>query len=185
MIYQMKAFVPGDILTDDVSLGVRLYGAYCNDSSTIEGSFQLYYSDTAFEIYDYGPAGDTQNHIANQTDQLTNGFDSSSGDEMASEFSDGVAEYEEVEGSLFTSAKSSLQDYQFFDLQSIPAVITGLSFVTSIMTSIFNSMGGVSGAGIVLSVLFSVMLVSVVSGLYRYYVSSGKSGKHDKKGGGG
>lgn len=184
MYYKLNAFIPGDVFTDDIGLGVRLYGAYSNSSSAVEGTFRLYFDNTAVELFDYGPSGNTQNHIANQTDQLTNGYDSSVGDSTSSAFSDGVLEYETVEGSLFTSAKTGLTDYQFFDIQSVPAVVTGLSFVTSIMTGIFNSMGGASGAGIVLSVLFSVMLVSIVAGLYRYFVSSGRSGKHDKKGGG-
>lgn len=181
--FDFEVYIPGDMMSSYISLKCVVSGAVGVDSS--QDPYLNFTADYCYlYLYDCGSTTGSQNETAKQTDDLTNGFDSSSGDAVASEFSDGVAEYEEVEGSLFTSAKSSLQDYQFFDLQSIPAVITGLSFVTSIMTSIFNSMGGVSGAGIVLSVLFSVMLVSVVSGLYRYYVSSGKSGKHDKKGGG-
>lgn len=111
---------------------------------------------------------------------VMNGFDSSSGNQSHSRFQNGVAEYESAEGSLFTSAKSGMDGYTFFDFSSIPAMLTGMSFVTSIMTSIFNSMGGSSGAGIVLSVLFSVMLVAMAIGLYRYFVSSGKT---NKKGG--
>lgn len=50
-----------------------------------------------------------------------------------------------------------------------------MSFVTSMMTSVFVSMGGETGpVGIVLSVLFSVMIVSLAIGLYRFYVSKGK-----------
>ena len=172
-------FFPGNMAG---SIGVSyqfIYQSMNLSINDIQTRFTCHY-----ELFDFGPAGDTQNHIANQTDELTNGYDNSAGESTSSQFSDGVAEYEEVEGSLFTSAKSGLQDYEFFNLESVPAVITGLSFVTSIMTSIFNSMGGASGAGIVLSVLFSVMLVSIVAGLYRYFVSSGKSGRHNKKGGG-
>jgi len=179
-----KFFIPGDLISDVANLKCVVSGAVGTDSayepylSIVIDSWDLY-------LYDYGPSGNTQNHIANQTDQLTNGYDSSVGDSTSSVFSDGVSEYEEVEGSLFTSAKSGLADYQFFDLESEPSVLTGISFVTSIMTGIFNSMGGLTGAGIVLSVLFSVMLVSIVAGLYRYFVYSGKGGKHDRKGGNG
>lgn len=118
--------------------------------------------------------------VAKGFNDVMNGFDSSSGNQSHSKFENGVAEYESAEGSLFSSAQSGMDGYTFFDFSSIPAMLTGLTFVTSIMTSIFNSMGGASGAGIVLSVLFSVMLVAMAIGLYRYFVSSGRT---NKKGG--
>lgn len=128
----------------------------------------------------YYPSSD-KDTVAKGFNDVMNGFDSSSGNQSHSKFENGVAEYESAEGSLFSSAQSGMDGYTFFDFSSIPAMLTGLTFVTSIMTSIFNSMGGASGAGIVLSVLFSVMLVAMSIGLYRYFVSSGKT--NNKKGG--
>lgn len=52
-------------------------------------------------------------------------------------------------------------------------MVTGISFVTATMTGWFNNAGGASGVGIVLSILFSVMLVAMVLGLYRWYQSKG------------
>lgn len=155
------------------SLSFRMEGKSRFDYEYLQ-AFHVYFS--SIHIFDYGPIGNTQNQIANQTDDLTNGYDSSAGDAASITFSDNAASLEAAESSIFTSAKSSLDGYSFFDIESVPAVVTGLSFVSATMTSIFGAMGGASGAGIVLSVLFSVMIVSIVIGLYRYFVSSGKSG---------
>ena len=66
-----------------------------------------------------------------------------------------------------------MKDFTFFDFESVPAMITGMSFIGSIMGSWFNQAGGASGVGIVLSILFSVILVAMVLGLYRWYQSRG------------
>lgn len=170
-------FVSGDSISNYVDIKTIATDIY----STSYPVYDYFLFSGSMKVYDFGSTGNIENIIDNQTDNITNGFDSSSGSESHSKFVDGVADYETAEDSLFTSAKSGMDDYDFFDFSSIPAMLTGLSFVTSIMTSIFNSMGGASGAGIVLSVLFSVMLVAMAIGLYRYFVSSGKT--DDKKGG--
>lgn len=130
-------------------------------------------SDLEVSVYDCGPTGDTQNHIANQTDQLTHGYDPSVGNDSNNKFSGGAGNFQNAENNLFQSASDGLKDFKFFDLNSIPAVVTGLSFVASLMTSIFGAMGGMSGAGIVLSVLYCVVFVTIIIGLRRYYNSSG------------
>ena len=107
-----------------------------------------------------------------QTDvlnEMKDGYDDSAGNQAASDLDNSASGYESVEDSIFTSSKSSLDGFEFFDFNSIPAVVTGLSFITTTATAIFDAMGGTSGAGIVLSVLFAVMFVSIVIGLYRYF----------------
>lgn len=116
--------------------------------------------------------GNTENTVDAITDGFNdsiNGYDDSAGSQVASDLDNSASGYESVEDSIFTSSKSSLEGFEFFDFNSIPAVVTGLSFITTTATAIFDAMGGASGAGIVLSVLFAVMFVSIVIGLYRYF----------------
>lgn len=149
----------------DVS-GLEAYSEYF-------GVLHYYINDCTLKLYDMGPSGDTQNHIANQTDQLTNGYDTSSGDSANSSLSTGLNEFETAENSLFATATTGMKDFTFFDFESVPAMLTAVTFITSIMGSWFEQAGGASGVGIVLSILFSVMLVSMVLGLYRLYQSAG------------
>lgn len=114
-------------------------------------------------------------------DNLTSGYDASAGSVVSTQLQGSVDSYGSMEGTLFDSVSSNLTDFQFFDFASVPAMITGLSFITSIMQSWFSAAGGASGVGIVLSVLFSVMLVSMALGLYRLYQSA--SHRKNRKGG--
>lgn len=110
-----------------------------------------------------------------QMNDLKNGYDSSSGETMNQEFASSVKEYQTTSDSLFSSAQTGLESFTFVDFSSYPLLVTSMSFVTSLMTSVFRAMGGESGpVGIVLSVLFSVIIVSMAIGLYRFY-----SGKKD------
>lgn len=122
--------------------------------------------------------------IKNQFNDLKHGFDTSSGDAFNEDFQASLIDYQVAENSLFQSATDGLSNFEFFDFQSVPAVVSGISFVSALMTSVFGAMGGIDGIGIILSVLFSVMLVSMVLGIYRFYQSNGKSnGKSSGKGG--
>lgn len=172
---QFQFFIPGNLM----SASSQIYAVVRNcrvDPSVESQNFIFRFSGMDITLSDYGPISGTQNETAKQTDDLTQGYDSSAGESASQTFADNAASLDAAERSIFTSAKSSLDGYTFFDIESVPAVVSGLSFVSATMTSIFGAMGGASGAGIVLSVLFSVMIVSIVIGLYRYYVSSGKSG---------
>lgn len=113
--------------------------------------------------------GETTDAVNNGFNQAMNGYDDSAGSQAASDLDNSASGYESAEDSIFTSSKSALDGFEFFDFNSIPAVVTGLSFITTTATAIFDAMGGTSGAGIVLSVLFAVMFVSIVIGLYRYF----------------
>lgn len=123
--------------------------------------------------------------IDNMSENITSGFDSTAGEAASNLFSNNASSYEQAEGNIFSSAKNDLNNFQFYDIGSNSSIVVGLSFVTSTMTAIFNAMGGLNGgAGILLSVLFSVILVSIVIGTYRYFVSSGKAGGSGSKKGG-
>lgn len=184
-------FIPGDCFSSVVKLDayvyeMRYYGGV-NESDDLNLAIGAVvfgtHGNVSLKVYDMGPTGDTQNHIANQTDQLTNGYDSSQGAAVNDDFKASVNEYHTAEDSLFSTATTSLENFTFLDFTSITGMVTSLSFVTSIMTSIYMAMGGDTGAsGIILAVLFSVMLVSMAIGLYRYYVSNGKSDGSGKGG---
>ena len=176
-------YVNGSTMSDVFGFIGKAYNVHVLDTQTTDQLVYTYFGYTV-EIYDMGPTGDTQNHIANQTDKLNenadkntdkilNSWDSSKGNKVQSDLDTGLNEYQTAEDSLWVSATTGMKDFTFFDFESVPAMITGLSFVTSIMNRWFESAGGASGVGIVLSVLFSVMLVSMVLGLYRMYQSAG------------
>lgn len=178
-IGESYAFIPGSRFTSNVRLDCYIYGAVYDDGSnssnfeTWSAQYVLTFKSIDIKVYDMGPSGDTQNHIANQTDQLTNGYDDSKGNQVNSDLSTGLNDYETAENSLFATATTGMRDFTFFDFESVPAMITGISFIGSIMGSWFNQAGGASGVGIVLSILFSVILVAMVLGLYRWYQSRG------------
>ncbi len=100
---------------------------------------------------------------------ITDGYDDSAGNQVSSDFESSVGSYNEAEDSIFTSSESALDGFSFFDWSGYTGIATGVSFVSSLMVSIYNNFGGMSGIGIVLSVLFSVMFLAIVIGLYRYF----------------
>ena len=121
--------------------------------------------------------GDINSNITEQGDQMMNGFDTADADSMNDSFSASLTKYQTAEDSLFSAAQSGLDGFTFVDFSSYPVLVTSMSFVTALMTSVYAAMGGETGpVGIVLSVLFSVMLVSMAIGLYRFYQSKGKGG---------
>lgn len=170
---KISIYISGDRMSDSMSFEAVFYGVCNLKADSHIGFIQLVINNLNVAYYDMGPSGDTQNHIANQTDQLTNGYDDSKGNQVNSDFSTGLNDYETAENSLFATATTGMKDFTFFDFESVPAMITGMSFIGSIMGSWFNQAGGASGVGIVLSILFSVILVAMVLGLYRWYQSRG------------
>lgn len=118
-------------------------------------------NDSAAEITD---------NMQAQTDTITNGYNSSSGDSMNNEFSSSVGSYSDASDNLFNTATSGLDSFGFANINAYSSVVTSLSFVQTVMASMFTAVGGESGPyGIVLSILFSVVLVSLLVGIYRYY----------------
>lgn len=174
------------------TLGMKIfdYGPISNTDSNIQQSTTQIIDSIDNQTNEINTSIETQtesiiNGLNNVSDNITNGYDDSIAESTSSVFADNATSYEQAEANIFTSAKSDLNNFQFYDIGSDSTVLVGLSFVASTMTSIFNSMGGLNGgAGIVLSVLFSVILVSIVIGTYRYFVSSGKTGSSGSKKGG-
>lgn len=100
---------------------------------------------------------------------IVDGYDSSAGNASQSKLDTSLSGQEAKEDSLFTSASDNLSKFTLTDLSSMPKVVAGLAFVSSTMTSIFESLGGVNGAGIVLSVGCSILFVSFCIGAYKFY----------------
>lgn len=92
---------------------------------------------------------------------------------LGEEFETNFSDFHLTEETLWTPSETILTEFSFFDLTSVPAMVTGISFVGSVMSGWFESAGGVDGVGIVLSILFSVVIVAMVLGLYRWYQSKG------------
>ena len=140
-----------------------LYGTRFFDSFTISpvhsSGYIAFDSTSAFSGY----VADSE------TEEIINGYDDSSGNQVSSDFESSVGSYNEAEDSIFTSSESALDGFSFFDWSGYTGIATGVSFVSSLMVSIYNNFGGMSGIGIVLSVLFSVMFLAIVIGLYRYF----------------
>lgn len=106
---------------------------------------------------------------AGSDSELAYGYDDSTGNQVSSDFESGVNDYDQVEDNLFNTSTGALQGFEFFDFGSFSAVTTGLSFCSSLLTSIYENFGGLNGIGIVISVLFSVLFMAIVIGLFRYY----------------
>lgn len=182
---KISIYISGDRMSDSMSFEAVFYGVCNLKADSHIGFIQLVINNLNVAYYDMGPSGDTQNHIANQTDKLTNGYDDSNGNSVNSDFSASLDDYTTSEDSLWGTATSNLESFAFFDLSTVPLVVTGISFVTSIMSGWFEQSGGADGVGIVLSILFSVMLVSMALGLYRLYQSQGhRQGKSGSSKGG-
>lgn len=172
-----SSYARGSDLSDVLSLSCIVHGAGVTKAGLytvtvpIKGPHDIgeyhYYSE--LRIYDLGSADGSQNQIANQTEQIINSYDSSKGNTSKDNLKSELSPMEESENSLFTSGKSGLDSFTFFDVSSVPAVMAGITFVTSVMTSWFTSAGGLSGVGIVLSCLFTVLIISFVLGLYKYF----------------
>lgn len=114
-----------------------------------------------------------------EMDDLKNGYDSSVGEQANNKLSDSLDSFSDMEDSMFASATEHLDQFQIFDHNLLFAsgapLSASLTFVTSLMTSTFIQMGGADGAaGIVLSILFTVVLISLALGIYKFY--SGKKG---------
>lgn len=107
--------------------------------------------------------------IGDNVQSIKNGYDSSSGNASQSKLDTSLSGQEAKEDSLFTSASGNLSKFSLTDLSAMPKVVAGLTFVSSTMTSIFESLGGVNGAGIVLSVGCSILFVSFCIGAYKFY----------------
>lgn len=109
--------------------------------------------------------------IGDNVKSIESGYDASSGNASQSKLDTSLSQSEAKQDSLFTSASDTLSAFSLSDISTMPKVVAGLSFVSSTMTSIYNALGGINGAGIVLAVGCSILFVSLSVGAYKFYSS--------------
>lgn len=147
-----------------------------NTNDALVENFQLAIQN--FNPLDFDAYSDYQRftptlYVGDPSNDPLYGYDSSAGSSASNALGDGIAEYEQAEGSLFDSASASIGDFSFVSLDSVPAVVTSISFVSSIMSMIFDESGGITGAGIVMSVSLCALIGAIVTGIYRYWHKDG------------
>lgn len=141
------------------------------NGSSLNNRFSVYVSDVNefdFSCVAY-PGLSTKGDLENNVKDLVDGYNDSTGNQVSSDFESGVNDYDQAEDNLFNTSTGALQGFEFFDFGSFSAVTSGLSFCSSLLTSIYENFGGINGIGIVISVLFSVLFMAIVIGLFRYY----------------
>lgn len=147
----------------------------CSVQSSSGGSLNEWFSvfvHGAWGVDCYGsayPGLSTTDDLENNVQDLVDGYNDSAGSQAASDLGNSASGYEQAEDNLFQGSESSLSGFEFFDFSGYTGITTGLSFVSTMMQSIYSNLGGMSGIGIVISVLFSVMFLAIVIGLYRYF----------------
>lgn len=128
-----------------------------------------YYCKVALRVVNDGFLSVVPGYASGSKQDVVGGYDSSKGNASQSKLDTSLSGQEAKEDSLFTSASENLSKFSLTDLSSMPKVVAGLAFVSSTMTSIFEALGGVNGAGIVLSVGCSILFVSFCIGAYKFY----------------
>ena len=124
---------------------------------------------TFYGTPDFSLVTSTPGTVTGSVSDVTYGYNASKGNASQSKLDISMSEQESKEDSLFTSATGNLSKFSLTDLSAIPKVVAGLAFVSSTMTSVFEALGGVNGAGIVLSVGCSILFVSFCIGAYKFY----------------
>lgn len=160
------------------TLNLSVSATWVSDSPVDNGSNVMTFSGvapSAIESWMWnlhlkeGLPASTSTVLGNNVQSIKDGYDSSSGNVAQSKLNTSLSGQEAREDSLFTSAADNLSEFSLTDLSAMPKVVAGLSFVSSTMTSIFEALGGVNGAGIVLSVGCSILFVSFCIGAYKFY----------------
>lgn len=153
----------GSVFYENIDISVEpLFTVYDDPGASYDGYIQ-YTNGIAYS----GESVD--DIIGDNVQDLVDGYNDSTGNQVSSDFESGVNDYDQAEDNLFNSSTGALQGFEFFDFGSFSAVTSGLSFCSSLLTSIYENFGGINGIGIVISVLFSVLFMAIVIGLFRYY----------------
>lgn len=163
----ISSFANGNQISNALNLRSIVHGAGVTKAGSY--SVEIPIKSLTLSVYDMGYADGQQNLTAKQTEDLTQGYDSSAGTIVKDNLQSELDPADESADSLFSDAHTGLDNFTFFDFNSVPAVVTGLSFVSTMLVSIYTSLGGLSGVGIVLSCLFTILIISLLIGLYRYY----------------
>ncbi len=153
----------GTVFYENLDISVEPLFSVYDDPGAINDGYIRYTTGVAYS----GESVD--DIIGDNVQDLVDGYNDSAGNQAASDLGNSASGYEQAEDSLFQGSESSLSGFEFFDFSGYTGITTGLSFVSSMLVSIYNNFGGMSGIGIVISVLFSVMFLAIVIGLYRYF----------------
>lgn len=158
-----KFFIPGDRISSAYSFSWEPYCAIYGN--TMESANGYVHFDLNYSIYDYGPSGDTQNHIANQTDQLTNGYDSSSITSSNNALSGSIAEFTGAESQITDQSFGFIDQVQFYDLNMQPQLLACITFCSSWLQSLFVNIGD---WGILVMVSLSLGFGLMLIGWFKY-----------------
>ena len=152
------------------SLGSYLYNA--KDGARVNITFESCYAYYEVEETEKDVLEDIRDNTTetnDKLDNLTDGFQNDGMDSSKDELNSSLAGIDNAENSLFNPAKDHLGSYEFVDINSFQGLATGVTFVSTFLQSFYVSSGGLDGLGIITAVGFSVLLVSVVIGFFRYY----------------
>lgn len=128
-----------------------------------------YYCKVSLRVVNDGFLSVVPGYASGSKQDVVGGYDASAGNTAQSKLDTSLSGQEAKEDSLFTSASDNLSKFSLTDLSAMPKVVAGLAFVSTTMTSVFEALGGVNGAGIVLSVGCSILFVSFCIGAYKFY----------------
>lgn len=130
-----------------------------------------YFCKVSLRVVNDGLLSVVPGYASGSKQDVVGGYDASAGNTAQSKLDTSLSESEAKQDSLFTSASDTLSAFTLSDISTMPKVVAGLSFVSSTMTSIYNALGGINGAGIVLAVGCSILFVSLSVGAYKFYSS--------------
>lgn len=128
-----------------------------------------YYCKVALRVVNDGSLSVVPGYASGSKQDVVGGYDASAGNASQSKLDTSLSESEAKQDSLFTSASDTLSGFALSDISTMPKVVAGLSFVSSVMTSVYDALGGINGAGIVLAVGCSILFVSLSVGAYKFY----------------
>lgn len=149
-----SSFIGFDVVVDVAYIGLPLLHHFSSTPDTV-GAFSYPLED--------------ENEIIKGFDDVTNGYQNDGMDSSKDELNSSLAGIDNAENSLFNPAKDHLGSYEFVDINSFQGLAAGVTFVSTFLQSFYVSSGGLDGLGIITAVGFSVLLVSVVIGFFRYY----------------
>lgn len=99
-------------------------------------------NDTSFKNKLFNSLNDILNKMGEDQEELINGFDSVTGDQANTDFSNSTADLEAVEGSLFENTSYNQVDYNQFDsFFSLESVGGAILFVKSALEAMYSSLG--------------------------------------------
>lgn len=161
--YNDKFYVPGDRMSTAFSFVWRPYCAYMGDSMLNthgRGSTNI-----IWKLYDCGPSGDTQNHIANQTDQImntptdNNDKYNSDLDSFDSELDSGISSEEDI----MSEQNENITNFEYKPIGEFTGLTSAMSFYSAVVTSAFSSLGDFQGLWVISLTIIVIMVLLRIS----------------------